>query len=67
MNQEKKKTVKCTNSVKTTCVYSGCIGGELICDYLGKLVLEEGVHQTTVISINPNNYKSGSLASSLSF
>ena len=36
MNQEKKKTVKCTNSVKKKCAYSGCIGGEHICDYLGK-------------------------------
>ena len=36
MNQEKKTTVKCTNSVKKKCVYSGWIGREHICDYLGK-------------------------------
>ena len=36
MNQEKKKTVKCTNKIKKQCTYSGCIGGEHICDYLGK-------------------------------
>ena len=36
MNQKQNKIVKCTNSVKQKCVYSGYLGGYHFCDYLGK-------------------------------